>query len=129
MLFPPPHRRFLARVRVAVFAEVRAGVVLADVLACGQHQRVETPHHTPFPQVIHQLLERVDPLLQWRHSLFQTLLLVVIHRVLHIAMDAPRPQLVEVRQERTRILRPKHDEPGVPVGDIALHTVKRICPC
>ena len=63
------------------------------------------------------------------HRLYlQTLFLVIVQRVLDMTADVSVFQLVEVPEQRLRVLRPKHDEAGVLIGDVTLGAVKRVGP-
>lgn len=101
-------------------------VVQTDLV--GQNHRIETPDYPAFAQLVNQPLESVNPFLQWWNAFLQTLFLIIVQRVLDIAADVPVFQLVEVPEQRLRVLRPKHDEAGVLIGDVTLGAVKRVGP-
>ena len=97
--------------------------------ARSQNQLVEPPNHPLMPNPLRQLTKYLYSFLHTRHIRFKALIRIIIQRHLEIIMDAPFVQLMQVRQYRLRILRPKHNDLATRKGHIHfLLSVERIIP-
>ena len=131
-----PHRHLLARIRVAVFAQVRASIILPYVFA----QDAAAELSLAFVAVV-PLLEGVLRLAQpdgaggnrlrakqgvFHRLYLQTLFFVIVQRVLDVTADVPVFQLVEMPEQRLRVFRPKHDKAAFLIRHEAPHAVEGI---
>lgn len=94
----------------------------------GDDERVETPDDTFLTDTFGQFTEGLYPLRHAGHVWFEVLIIIVVEGELEVVVDTPLIQLMQQRNQRTRVLCPEHHHPTVLERHVGWLLVERVVP-